>query len=1028
MRKFPFAFVLGFIACVHVFAQNATLTEIGGNIEGFLTASKSPYKVTAPLIVAENKALVIDAGVELYFAAGTGLDIRGGAFAAIGNGSQPVKMFAADSLQHWEGIKITGDIRGVFNHVSIQGAKTAIALENASTEIQHVDVVKSDVGVSVKNSNAMVLDATFAENVAGVIVSEGSQVTFDKAEFSKNEIALTVAEKVDAQFSDVRLTNNKLGLLDMGNNSIKEHAFVVEGNEIGVASADLQSENLKQSVNKNNLNFSNDSRSQYLSLPDVAENPYAESYKNRAVDLAAGKERNNWLLSGNVSTEIGYHLVYTNHNHTGITYAFGQDSIAPGDRYENYFRVPGLYSRYNTNLKLESPDNRVFEFTADVESDQWNNWNVHHVNLTYADESNKAILGDMFMNGGEIYMNGFNLFGASYSTGFLKKNDGRHMFEASIYAGETQKPKLVGENNPDVYNDVIENGNAQVQEMVAGGQVTWNMHKRFNGTLGFIGSKGFKEDPFLRDGMSGQVNTIDPEIASRTFFADGHWLFWPGDIELNGQLALGSADTSDAQVQRAVNQVFSAAGLSVENFALLRKLMQDEQKVSFLTRRELEEIFSDNSTMTLSEMRDMLRSLLKSAREILRSYKKRENDPSKISEWDGQNIAAQAGFRWGMGKTILSGHFKYVGSKFYSAGSPDLLSNYRQMDLNLDQRLFDFWSLSLGYELHVENASAGNKYNIFGFKEGSVYGLPFESTSSWEDKHAEDENRAQFIHDVLFKNSFKLSMFDISLKYKLNLRNRNRPLHLYSDYDFGSGVLKDSWFLSDGEGPSYIFDNHGEVVKVDSSRFDQYYGLRDEPFLASRFEERILKHNVELELTLKLKNHAVRVGGTWIYRDDLSEFRNDDLLNGFDFEDRTYGYLGYYFHGADFFEQRYLVSWAVNYDRWRNQLSVAPRYKSYNRDDMSEFEWSLNETFEKVLIDSRLETSLSGNVRQEIVKRHAGEDEFEADFGASGTMTVHYTKDLYSDYTLGAYYCYRPDSRADQYKDFYASFNLNYAF
>lgn len=1004
-------------------------TEIGGEINGFLTAAKSPYKVTSSLVVSENQALVIDAGVELYFAAGSGLDIRGGAFAAIGNEERPVKMLAADSTKLWEGVRLTGEVRGDFNNVSIEGARTAIALENAGADILHASVAKSQVGISLRNSNAKFLNVKIHGNKAGTIISKGSFVSIDNVDFTKNETALVASENTEILLSNVNVSDNNLGILDMENNIIKDRSLKVEKNEIGIASVDILPENLRAVTANNSLDVSNAAKSLYLNLPEVAENPYAMSYRASAAPLIQAAELpRTWLLTGNVSTEIGYHLVFTNHNHTNGSYIFGTDTVAPGERYENYFKVPGLYSRYNTYMKLTSPEGRTFEFSTDVESDQWNSWNVHNVNLTYTDETRKVVLGDMFLNGGEIYMNGLNLFGAAYTTGYLKKDDGRHVFETTVFAGETNKPKLLGDDNPDVYNDVIQDGEAEVQNVVAGGRVTWNMHKRFSGALGFIGSESYKEDPYFRDGMSERVNTIDPEISSRTFFAEGNWLFWPGDIELNGQIAFGAADTSDVQAQRAIDRVFTAAGLSVENFALLRKLMKEEELVSTLSRNELEEIFGDNSTMTLSEMREQLRSLLRNAREISRSYEKRDGDPSEISGWDGQNIAALAGFRWGIGRTTLSGHFKYVGSKFYSAGSPDQLSNSRQIDFAVDQRLFDFWRLSLGYELNVENAASGEEYNVLGSKEGSVSGLPFESTSSWEREHADDEDRALFIHDIVFRNSFKLSLFDVSLKYKLNLRDRNRAIHLYSDYRAESGVLRDPWFAPSGDNSVYAFNSNGDTVRVDSARFDQYYDLRDEPFLASGFEERLLKHSVELELSLKLNKHIVRFGGVWIYRDDLSKFRNDDLLEDFEFKNETYGYLGYYFHGADFFEQRYPVSWSANYERWNNHLSFVPRFKSYNRDDMTEFEWSLNESFEMVLIKNRLEMSINGEIRQEFVSRDKGSDESEADLNASGTVTVHYTKDLSSDYTIGGYYCYRPDSRADQYKDIFASFSLNYAF
>ena len=123
--------------------------------------------------------------------------------------------------------------------------------------------------------------------------------------------------------------------------------------------------------------------------------------------------------------------------------------------------------------------------------------------------------------------------------------------------------------------------------MVVGSSLRWKPLRRFDATIGYIGRKDYLEDPFLRDGISEKTNTIDPLITAQTFYADGNWLFYPGDIELNGQIALGAADTSDVFAQRAIQQVFSEAGLSVSDFKLLRSLMRNPTLISSLDREEL---------------------------------------------------------------------------------------------------------------------------------------------------------------------------------------------------------------------------------------------------------------------------------------------------------------------------------------------------------------------------------------------------------------------------------------------------------
>ena len=1012
-------------------AKSVTVTEIGGKTKGFLTAASSPYLVTETLVVGEKDALIIDAGVIIKFRKGTGLSIKGGAFAAIGDGSSPVILEAENEGEFWNGVSVESDIRADFKHVRISGAKIALDLEKTGADIQNISIEKSTTGIIANNSSARIQIAKIKDATgAAVIASAGSLLEVSNGELDSNNVAIYAATKSSITLNATKVSNNQYGILDMGNNNVKDHQLTLSGNNVGIIAVDLPAENLKLAAEGNALNYTAGAKELSNTLPDIPQNDIAEaSPATPSLDEPLVEPEKRWKLSGNVGTEIGYHLVRTSHNYSGEDFYDGRDTIKNKDYFENYFQVPGLYSRYNTYLKLESPNGRQMEFTADLGSDHWNNWNVHNLSLNYTDAVRQVALGDIYMSAGEVYMNGADFFGASYTTGLQAARGEKPLLEATLFAGEASKPKLVGEKNYDVYKDKIEDGEGEAQEMIAGGKITWNMHRRFNGSIGFVGSNDYKEDPFLRDGMGSSANTIDPEISSKTIFAEGNWLFWPGDIELNGQLAMGAADTSDVQTQRAINDVFSKAGVSVSNFALLRKIMKNPTLASSLSRKELEEIFGDNSTMTTSEMRNQLEALVNEAKSAEKSYKGKEDEQSNLTEWDGQNIAARVAFRWGFGKTTLNGYYKFVGSKFYSAGSPDQLSNTREFNISVNQRTTKSWRWNLAYDLDVENASIGNQYNVFGLAEGTKAGLFGDPSSKWEKEHDQDAVRALYIHNAAFKNNLHFGNLDVMLKYRANYRERNRATRLYADYDANSGVYKDSWFKTRKGNTTFTVEAEKDTFEIDSVRYMQYYELANQEFLASGFEERLLKHTFEAEASYKLGKHLVKVGGMWIYRTDLSGFENDSLMDKYDFSNKTYGYLGYYFHGADFFEQRYPISLTLNFEKFRNQLAFTPRYKSYTRDSMKEFEWSLSDNFEINLAKDFIDLSLNAEIRQEFITRHSdGTDEEEADLNGSATVRVFYRNNLYSDYTLGGYYNYRPDSRQDQYKDFFVSASLNYAF
>ena len=766
-------------------------------------------------------------------------------------------------------------------------------------------------------------------------------------------------------------------------------------------------------------------------LAEEPKNPHADGMKLIRMN-SKYSQKEEWNVSGGLGIEMGYHKVLMFHHHDAEPYVSGTDTVWNGGRYVNYFQVPGLFANWNVNLVMESSKGKQIEFLTDVSSDGWERFKVNQLRASYTDSMQKIVLGDFYSSASEIYMSGINAFGGSYELSLFKNKANEPLFEGSVFAGEVNAPKIEGRRNYDVYKDYVESGEAEAQKMVAGGSVRWNMHRRFNGTLGFIGSKDYLEDPFLRDGNSPDVNTANPLMTSRTFYADGNWLFFPGDIKLKGQLAVGGADTANVAKIRAVNQVFADAGLDASNFGLLNKLMKNPNLVNSLSPAELETIFGENALKTNSEMRAELKMLLEKALKVARETKVEDARPSHGDFWGHEHLAVAGSYEWSNSRTFVEGFLRYVGSEYYSAGSPDLLQNTRMIGGNLKHKIYDVWELGFGYTMNVENAAdSGKGYNIFGMAEGSQWGMFSGAESDWLREHEQDQNRTLYIHDAYLKNFFKVNEnTGLTFKYALNYRTRSTPQRLYANYSANSGIYNDPWFRA-SRGPTMKIANGNDTLEIDSARWAQYYSLADEEYLATQFEEKLMKHTLELGLSLKLNKNLLNVGGVLVVRTDLSEFKQDDLISQFNFSDETFGILGYYFHGGDFIEQRYPVSLTTTLDRFRNMLSVTPRYKIYNRNEMREFEWNLMDNMTVDLSKDFLKLTLGGGIRQNFLNYEIdGEDydEMELDIEGSTTLRVYHKPTLYTDWTVGSLFNYRPDSRSDQYKDFYVMAALNYDF
>lgn len=987
--------------------------KLNGVVSGFLKAEGSPYLVTETLLLPEGKALVIEAGVVLEFAAGAGFDVQGGSLAVVGSGESPVVMRAAPGTASWNGISVTGNHRIDFQHVNIQDAEVGVAVENGMLEMRNVSIEGTkNIGVYARAAsvNLQWSSVTHSKGIA-VWAGPDAYVDLDATRLTDNYVGVLAGEKSNVSLQTSKISQNEYGFVDMEHNRVHQLRSEISQNKVGLLANDVPADDLKKISTQNNSNLTQGVGVVTHVIPEEPRNPNAEAFR-AAVPQSTTQDGDEWTKSGKVEFAAGYHHVKAHD--------------------ENFFQVPGLFAELNAYLLLESGNGRSLEFSANLTSDTWNHFDPVNVLAVYTDDMQRIAVGNVFLSAGDIYLSGIDFLGASYDLSLFKNSAGEPLFVASAFGGETQKPKILGERNEDVYKDYIEDGEADPQTLMMGGKLRWNMHRRFNGTLGFIGSKDYLEDPLLRDGNSPNVNTASPLQSSKTFFADGNWLLFPGDVKLNGQVAVGAADTANATLQRAVNKVFVDAGLDASNLSKLRRLMGNPSLVDLLTEEELEEFFGDNSMMTRGEMQTKLKKLLSEAKSVKKDFDKKEESPAEIKSWDGQNFAFTGSLLWNLGNTVLSGYVRFVGSDFYSAGSPDLLQNSREVFGNLDQKIFDFWKLNFNYKIGVENAAHHSDYNVFGLAEGSKVGIVPGADDSWLEEHEQDESRTLHEHTINLNNLFKIGkMFEISAGYNMNYRTRSTNQRLYADYSVASGVYNDPWFSArKGSSTISVMDNN-DTLLVDSARWAAYYALSDAPYLATQFDENIIRHTINLGVKMNMPRNVLKVGGIWTIRRDLSEFKQDNLLADFDFEDKTYGILGYYFHGGDYVEQRYPISLLTSLGEVRNMFMVTPRLKTYTRDNMEDFELTVSDNITVSLAKDFADVVISGTFRQEFLSRDEGDErieESEMDLEATATLRFMHTGNLTSEWTLGGYNAYRPDYRADEYLDIFAMASINYSF
>ena len=1025
-------------------------TEIAGEIHGFLKQDKSPYLVTGDLAVAPNTSLIIEPGVVLYFRPETGFQVNNGQLIVAGSRTAPVQFLSASDNPNagdWKGISITGEETAEIKNVQISGADAGIAVENGSANLQGASVENSVRGFYARNASVTVSDSKFKRNQVAFHLSNYANGTLERCAFENNKVAVVNSELAETKILTSRITNNETGMLNMGNTLVSLSKSKISLNDIGIFSAEILPPEIIESAKGNKDNINSEAEAALATLPPAPEIPGIEVRPYNASDKIAdiSEQRQNaltndkptkarWSIVGNAMIGATYHIVSTSKNDTDKDDVVDADTIAPGESYKNSFQVPGLVGAASAYLLMQSTDGRSIEFTTDLSADAWNHFSPNPVTLSYKDNFNKVTLGDFLQAGGETYMAGIPVFGAEYTVSFLRNNANQPLFELNGFFGETRRSLVEGARHPFIYNEYIDDGELQAQRIAYGGYIKWAPLRRFDIKAGVVYANDELEDPILRDGASTSWTTSDPMQESVTFYADGNWLFFPGNIELNTQIAIGRADTTDVIRQRAINKVFSNAGITSSSFNLLRQLMQNQSKINSLSDAELYSIFGDNTTLNRVQMRDSLRTLISEAKSVQKQEEENRDDERVLGlNWGSQNFAVGASLNWSFNKTSIDGHIKYVGEDFYSAGSPNQLSDTRELGVHLEQQnILKFWNLGISYQVNVENAAKGNKKNIFGLKEGSEWGLFDNVSDSWLDKHELDYDRTKYIQNARIDNTFKINKnVSANFSYNLEYKTQHRPFQLQSNYALDDGIYKDGWFSARNGRDSILIVNGGDSSYVDSARWIRYMGLAEEPYLASCFQERLLKHTWNIGATLRARKSVIKANGILALRTDESIFHKDKPIKGMNLSDTNWSKLGYYFGGSNYFEQAYPISVTTTLPILQNRFGITPRYKSYNRDDMSELEFTVEDEIEIPFMSRFLILDISSSFRyMNTGWKEAGEDvkETEMDILSNVNVRMNHNKKFYTEWFVGSAVYFRPDNKSNEYSDIYMGVNAHYVF
>ncbi len=120
-------------------------TEVEGEVSGVWDAEGSPYIVVDSTWVPEEEELTIEAGVEVLFAEGLGIDVFG-SINAEGTEEDSIFFLPIEEDQSWRGIYLHGrDVLNEFSYCVNRGAYRGFGLNRfIRINIEHCDISSSD--------------------------------------------------------------------------------------------------------------------------------------------------------------------------------------------------------------------------------------------------------------------------------------------------------------------------------------------------------------------------------------------------------------------------------------------------------------------------------------------------------------------------------------------------------------------------------------------------------------------------------------------------------------------------------------------------------------------------------------------------------------------------------------------------------------------------------------------------------------------------------------------------------------------
>jgi len=522
----------------------------GGVLYGTFRAEDGPFYIQGSVTVPAGQVLNFEAGSKIYIGGKYSTITVFGQLLAKGTAENPVTFLSGKAEPNpwdWDRIYIRTRNRCVFEHVVLQHANYGIMVENGSAIIKNSVFKKNSLhGLVARNATVSLSNTKFSGgHVCAILVDKAAQVTADSIQVTDNITALAVRDGGSFSATRSSIVHNSSGIVIEENSSINLVATNVTKNRKGVIAATTIPKKMLEMVYGNGEELSLASTDEIDKLLKTPEDVKSVMLPVNTVPLSAPKSFTSGFSALQAAKQASVSFIG---NVTGGFRYIAAESVPSNDTLIFQTRYPedstdqlaGLQPEVQLFLSGRRGDADI-NFLADLYGNQWTGVrkNVFNLNMTY--ENQQLLVGDFFENGSEISISGRQMTGVKYKSEFAGMGRGMNRFDFTAAIGETETPKDSGDNELDLYNDVVDSGLSVRQQLTY--LLSLQIRPGYNSRIrvnSFI-SKDQTSNPFLRSEPT-DPGVPDPLQAQNGTIAAEYDIL-NGAITLMGEVGVGEHDT-----------------------------------------------------------------------------------------------------------------------------------------------------------------------------------------------------------------------------------------------------------------------------------------------------------------------------------------------------------------------------------------------------------------------------------------------------------------------------------------------------